>query len=272
MTRWVYAAGVVLAGWVAGWGLFGPGQIDRAIPWLVPPLHARFLGALYLSGVAFLAAIAVSRRRSRQWVVEPMIAIWTGGLFVVLLWQWNTIGSVSPATVVWLVAYLALPIVAAIGFWRNGSWRNGSWRNGFWRNRGEPRVDPPAPMWLRVFLSANGVALVALALALSAAPGALASAWPWPVEPFVLRIYAPPLAAFGVGFLLGAGRRLDDLAILLPASTVFPVAALSVSAVHRGLFPADAVATWVWFAWFGTALVGLVAACARLPRIRRYAA
>jgi hypothetical protein len=88
----------------------------------------------------------------------------------------------------------------------------------------------------------------------------------------VLRINAPPLAAFGLGFLLGARRRLDDLAILLPASTVFPAAALSVSALHRGLFPTDALATWVWFAWLGTALVGLVAGCARLPTIRSHAA
>ena len=260
--RWVYAAGVVLAGWVAGWGLFGPDQIDRAIPWLVPPLHARFVGALYLSGVAFLAAITVSSRRSKHWVIEPMIAIWTGGLFVVLLWQWNTVGSISPAAVVWLIAYLVLPIAAVIGFWRKG----------FWRNRDEPDVGPATPMWLRVFLSANGVALVALALVMAAAPGALASAWPWPVEPFVLRIYAPPLAAFGVGFLLGARRRLDDLTILLPASTVFPAAALSVSALHRGLFPSDALATWVWFAWLGTGLVGLVAGCSRLFRMRRYEA
>ena len=43
-----FAAVGLLALWVGIWGYFIPGRVDRAIPWLVPPLQARFLGALYL--------------------------------------------------------------------------------------------------------------------------------------------------------------------------------------------------------------------------------
>jgi hypothetical protein len=49
-----FAAVGVLALWVGIWGYFIPSQVDKAIPWLVPPFHARFLGAMYLSGTAFM--------------------------------------------------------------------------------------------------------------------------------------------------------------------------------------------------------------------------
>jgi hypothetical protein len=263
--RWTYATGVLLAGWVAGWGLFGPDQIDRAIPWLVPPLHARFIGALYLSGVVFMAAMTLGTQPHRRWVVEPMIAVWTGGLLLVLLWQWDTIGAVSPAAVVWLIAYVVLPIAAIVGFWSIRRDRPDGTVDG--------RVDDRAvPPWLRAFLAANGIALLGLAVVLLVAPTTMAPAWPWSVEAFILRIYAPPLAAFGVGFLLGARRRLDDLAVLLPASAVFAAAALVVSAVHRHLFIPGSLAMTVWFVWLGAGLVGLAGGWAVVLRARRSAA
>src|SRR5687767_6939157 len=52
--RIYFGAVGLLALWVGIWGYFIPGQVDKAIPWLVPPLHARFLGAMYLSGTAFM--------------------------------------------------------------------------------------------------------------------------------------------------------------------------------------------------------------------------
>jgi hypothetical protein len=84
-TRYVYVGGILLAGWVAVVGLLFPRQIDIAVPWHLPLLHAQVIGALYLSGAVFMTAMARSRNWSRQAVVVPMIAIWTGGLLIVLL-------------------------------------------------------------------------------------------------------------------------------------------------------------------------------------------
>ena len=50
--RVYFAAVGLLALWVGVWGFLIPGQVDKALPFLVPPLHARFLGAMYLSGLA----------------------------------------------------------------------------------------------------------------------------------------------------------------------------------------------------------------------------
>ena len=40
--------------WVGVWGYFVPSEISRAIPWQVSPLHARFIGAMYLSGMVLM--------------------------------------------------------------------------------------------------------------------------------------------------------------------------------------------------------------------------
>ena len=52
--RLYFAAVATLALWVGLWGTLAPTRMDVAIPWLVPPLHARFLGAMYLSGATFM--------------------------------------------------------------------------------------------------------------------------------------------------------------------------------------------------------------------------
>src|SRR3712207_136693 len=85
--RLYFTAVGALALWVGVWGYFAPHRIDVAIPWIVPPLHARFLGAMYLSGTAFMIGCLFARRWYEVRVVVMMIAIWTGLLFVVSLFH-----------------------------------------------------------------------------------------------------------------------------------------------------------------------------------------
>src|SRR3990167_5373174 len=85
--RIFFAAVDALALWVGFWGYFAPPQVNKAIPWVVPPLHARFLGAMYLSGAAFMVGCLLARRYAEVRVVVPMIAIWTGMLFIVSLFH-----------------------------------------------------------------------------------------------------------------------------------------------------------------------------------------
>ena len=59
--KFYFAAVGLLALWVGIWGYFIPSRVDQAIPWLVPPLHARFLGAMYLSGATFMVGAILSR-------------------------------------------------------------------------------------------------------------------------------------------------------------------------------------------------------------------
>ena len=56
-----FAAVGLLALWVSFWGLLIPEHVDKAIPWLVPPLHARFIGAIYLSAVILMGGSMLAR-------------------------------------------------------------------------------------------------------------------------------------------------------------------------------------------------------------------
>ncbi|CAN5713920.1 hypothetical protein BH24ACT26_BH24ACT26_18390 [soil metagenome] len=69
----------LLALWVGFWGYFVPLRVDKAIPFLVPPLHARFLGAMYLSGLTLMIGGIVARRWGDIRVLPVMTATWTGG-------------------------------------------------------------------------------------------------------------------------------------------------------------------------------------------------
>ena len=85
--RVYFAAVGLLALWVGVWGYFIPSHADVALPWLVPPLHARFLGAIYLSGATFMVGCLLARQWAEVRVVLPMIALWTGLLLLVLPFQ-----------------------------------------------------------------------------------------------------------------------------------------------------------------------------------------
>ncbi len=239
----MYVGGVLLAGWVAAVGLLFPRSVELAVPWHLPPLHAQVIGAFYLSGAVFMAAMAGSTTWSRQAVVVPMIAVWTGGLLVVLAVHWDRIAPAGTTLVVWLVAYTVLPVTEAGRLWRH--------------RRTPVAAGPAAPPWLRSFLAVAGVTVGVVAVLLVVHP----PAWPWPTPPaqaFVLHVYAPPLAAFAAGFLLSARRPLDDLAIVLPASALFAGTVLVVSALRLELFR-PGTATVVWFAGFAVVFAGLTA-------------
>ncbi|MBI5290476.1 MAG: hypothetical protein HY872_01200 [Chloroflexi bacterium] len=66
---------------VAGLGLFAPQYLASIFTWMVlPPLHARFVGAVYLFGAVFMAGCLAARTQAEvRWAVQ-MIGVWTAGL------------------------------------------------------------------------------------------------------------------------------------------------------------------------------------------------
>src|SRR5918992_5019806 len=67
----------ILALWVGFWGYFVPERVTKAIPFLVPPLHARFIGAIYLSGLVFMVGGMIVRRWADIRFVPLLTALWT---------------------------------------------------------------------------------------------------------------------------------------------------------------------------------------------------
>jgi hypothetical protein len=248
--RAYFAAVAALAAWVGFWGYFAPASVERALPWAVPPLHARFLGAVYLAGVVFTAGCMLAGRWRSVRVVVPMIAIWTGTLFVVSLFHLEEFDFDRAQPWVWFGAYLVYPLVA-LGLVA--------------AHRGQDdAADAPAlPGWACAAFAAIGIAATALALALLVAPGAMADRWPWPVTDLLAQIYSAPFLSLGVGALLLARERAWAPArIPVAALLVFTVAVLVASVIHRELFDAADPAAWLWFGGFAAAAVAFAALAA----------
>jgi hypothetical protein len=258
--RLYFMAVGLLALWVGIWGFLAPKSVGRALPFVVPPLHARFLGAMYLSGLTFMGGAALSRRWAEVRIVPPITAIWTGGLLVVSLLHFGEFDLSEPQDQVWFAAYVAYPLIA---LWLT------------WRHRGDAReriVGTPMPRWATTYIFVQGVAATVLGVALYVAPAAMADAWPWPITRLLAQLYSAPLLAYGVGsLLLSRQRTWPEIKVCAIAMFVFAAAVLVGSLIHLDLFSSRDAAASLWFGAFGAATVALavlgVRALAPSPRV-----
>jgi hypothetical protein len=236
---------LALASWVGFWGMFLPGDVVRALPFAVPPLHARFLGAMYLSGATFMILGMLAREWPEVRVVVPMIAIWTGTLGIVSLFHLEAFDWGRVQVWIWFAAYITYPIIAAWVAWTQ-------------RAHTAPASGPAQSPALRGFLVVQGGLVTLLALCLLLAPTAMASAWPWTITPILAHIYGAPFLAYGLGSLYASRqRRWAEVRIPVYATLVFALGVLAASLLHRALFDFRSLAAWLWFGGFGLAALGL---------------
>jgi hypothetical protein len=153
-----YAAVGLLAVWVGAWGHLAPARVDAALPWLVPPMHARFLGAMYLSGTTFMLGALLARRWSSIRVVVPMISVWTGMLFIVSLFHLPEFDWNRPQVWIWFAAYFSYPLIAAWIAWHM-------------RPNAERGGGPTLPSSLRLYLTIQGALVNGLAAFMFLLPG-----------------------------------------------------------------------------------------------------
>jgi hypothetical protein len=249
-----FAAVGVLAVWVGIWGFFLPAHVDQTLPWSVPPLHARFLGSIYLSGSVMIVVI-LARRGASARVITPMIAIWTGMLFIVSLFYLQTFNWARAQTWVWFGAYLIYPLIALYLFWSQ---------------RGH--VDDSGPALstvLRAYLLVQGSLVTLLALCLLLLPGNMVTLWPWAITPMLAQLYSAPFLSFGLGSLYAARQRVfAHVQILLLGIFVLGIFVLLASLLHLALFSVAHIATWLWFLGFGvvTGATGIWLAAPALVR------
>jgi hypothetical protein len=243
--RIFFAAVAALALWVGTWGAFVPQHVDWALPWIVPPMHARFLGAMYLSGAVFMLGATFARRWSAIRVVVPMCAVWTGLLLVVSLLFLPEFDWRKQQVWIWFVAYAVFPLGAALIAWRH-------------RREVGAGPGPALPALLRTYLRVQGVIVLVLAAALFFAPALMATLWPWAITTLLAQLYSAPFCSFGAGALLAARERtLYDVRLYLLATLTFAAGVLLASAVHRALFSLAQVADLLWFAGFAVASLAL---------------
>jgi hypothetical protein len=255
-----FAAVGLLALWVGIWGYFIPGQVDNAIPWLVPPLHARFLGAMYLSGTAFMVGGILSHYYHEVRVMVRVIPIWTGMLFIVSLFYLNEFDYSRPQVWIWFGAYIVYPL---IGLWL------------IWKDRNLQENVPAAslPAWAHIYLAIQGLIVTILALSLLFFPEFMVSVWPWNITRLLAQIYSAPFLAYGLSsFMLSRQQTWAEIRVVVVATFVFAFGVLLASFIHRQLFSLINLSTFLWFGGFTVATIMLGILTMRSLRERRSAA
>lgn len=232
-----------------------PGRVDVALPFLVPPLHARFIGVMYLSGLTLQIAGMTARRWADIGVVPLVTALWTGGLFGVSLLLLDVFDFGAGRVLIWFAAYLVYPLVALWLLWAHRA------------ASGVAVPGAPLPNWARAYLVVQGTAATVLGLALLIATDAMVRAWPWPITALLAQIYFAPLLAYGLAsFYLARKRTWPDIRVGVTAMLTFAGGVLVASLLHRGLFSLDQRSDAVWFAGFSVATVALAVLAARSVR------
>ena len=249
VARWeklFFAAVGLSALWIGFWGYFLP-EIQKSIPFSIPPLHARFLGAMYLSAFVLLLGGCLYNRWSEITVVPVMTAVWTTGIFVVSMLHTDLFDFSKIQTWIWFVAYGVYP---AIALWL------------VWQHRGQIFATPArslVPAWVRGFLITQGILLVALAGALFVAPASMVDVWPWEITPELAQLYSAPFLAFGTGSLLLA--RMEEWNPMRTGAitmAVFTLGVLTASFIHRNLFSASELPDQLWFGLFALASLSAI--------------
>jgi hypothetical protein len=249
--RFYFAAVGLLALWVGFWGSFVPSRVDVALPFLVPPLHARFLGAMYLSGLTLQIAGLTARRWAAIRVVPLITAIWTGGLFVVSLLHLEVF-DFGAGVAIWFAAYLSYPLIALWLLWSHRAAAN------------ERLPGAPLPAWARTYLTLQGVVTTGVALALFTIPDTMIDAWPWPITRLLAQLYFAPLLAYGIGsIVLAREHTWPEIRVGVTAMFTFAVGVLVASLLHRDLFSRDELSDVIWFTAFAIVSAALAVLGAR---------
>ena len=233
-----FAAVGLLALWVGIWGYFVPERVDKAIPWLVPPLHARFIGAIYFSAVGLMGMSMLAKQHAHVRAPTFIVAVWTGMLFLISLFYLSEFNFRRGPVWFWFGAYILYPM---IGFWL-------TWK---YRNTPGDSTDARLPNWIPMYFLIQGLLISVVALALLLAPEAMVAVWPWKITRMLAQIYSGPFLAYGLGsLLLSRQQTWREVRIVTIAFLILALGVIGASVIHRALFVASSPSTWIWFAGF----------------------
>ncbi len=240
---------------VAALGLFFPEYLASIFTWMVlPPLHARFVGAIYLFGAVFMAGCLAAKTQAEvRWAVQ-MIGIWTGMLFIISLLNLQAFDFKLLPVQIWFASYIIYPLISIWMTWRNP------------KPTGE-LSGAPLPAWAKGFLSIQGIIIIFLGVLLFLIPNLMSTVWPWKVTPTLAQMYAGPLLSYGLGSLLFSRQNTwIGIRAIVPGMFAFAATTVIVSLIHISLFSFTEAADLLWFGAFGTATVILGMLTFRSPK------
>src|SRR5213079_551358 len=150
-------------------------QTDTYFAWTIaPPLTAAFLGAAYWAAVPVELIAARQKIWARARVAVPAIWLFTTLTLVATLLHFgkfhfsSPIASAQGAAWFWLAIYAGVPVAMLI-----------IWMLQLRAPGGDPPRGPPAPMWMRIAVLAQGAGMLAVGVGLFLAPDVVKQMWPW---------------------------------------------------------------------------------------------
>ncbi|HUL65131.1 MAG TPA: hypothetical protein VLW55_10990 [Burkholderiaceae bacterium] len=205
-------------------------------PWTLPPLAARFMGALFLGG-ATCSLVCLRKRGSAGSFVLVLLAI--GDLLIAAsgLFGIREIG-LTPATALFFAffgVFALLLVLAAPAMKQQGA--------------GAART--PVTRALRWFFFIHLLVVLPVGVSMFFLPGWAQPLWPWRMTPINVRLIGSFF--FGAAFIsLWALRqpRAESLRAVLAMYAVFASMATLASVMHFSLFDPARLATWAFFALY----------------------
>jgi hypothetical protein len=226
---------------VAVLGLFNPAYLASIFTWLeLPPLHARFVGAIYAFGAVFMAGCLAARYQAEvRWAVQ-LIGIWTGMLLIISLLNLGVFDFELLPVQIWFASYIIYPFIS------------------FWMTLQQPHLmragDLPGPALAggaKGSLFIQGILFALLAALLFFAPAFVSTLWPWKVTPVLAQMYAGPLLSYGIGSLLFSRQeKWLGVRAILPGMLIFSATTVVISFLHMDLFSFNEIPDLLWFGWY----------------------
>jgi hypothetical protein len=244
--RLFYAVICAAALLVAVLGFFAPEYLASIFTWLVlPPLHARFVGAIYLFGAVFMVGCLAARTQAEvRWAVQ-LIGVWTGMLLIISLLNLKAFDFKLLPVWIWFISYITYPIISIWMTWRQPK-----------PPLGEALPGSSLPAWSKGFLLIQGVVISVLAVLLFFIPTFMSTIWPWKVTAVLAQMYAGPLLAYGLGSLLFARQdKWLEIRLIVPGMFAFTAGTVIVSIMHINLFSFTELVDLLWFGSFSIATV-----------------
>lgn len=244
---------------IAVLGLFAPEYLASIFTWMVlPPLHARFVGSIYLFGAVFMTGCLIAQTQAQiRWAIQ-MIGIWTGMMFIISLLNLKAFDFKLLPVWIWFISYITYPIVSIWLTWREPK-----------PGPADALGGPSVPAWSKGFLLIQGVIISVLAVLLFFVPSFMSTIWPWKVTPALAQMYAGPLLSYGLGSLLFSRQdKWLGIRAIVPGMLAFTAGTIIVSFIHINLFSFAELTDLLWFGWFGIATVLLGVLTVRVMQVR----
>ena len=237
LTRFVLAfvALNALAGAVALVGF--PAWAGERFFWPIQtPINAALLGGLYLAGAASVTFVTWRNRWESTRFFVPVL-VTAGWLITGVTLVHRDKFATDLRFWYWMIVYGVAPLLVLILYWMEER-RGASWQ------ASEPVR--PITRWVALI---TGIAALLLGLSMIWQPQWVIDAWPWPITPLLVRIFAAWITAFGAGLLWFLVERNWQHMRLLP--TLMIAAALfdlSIVYVHRAEITRPGWSLWLFCA------------------------